>query len=1051
MAPDNQSKVSEFIILGITNDPVLQQYLFISFLFIYLVTVFSNSTIMIIILIINDLHSPMYFFLSNLSFSDLCYSSVVTPKMLCDLFLKSKRTISFVGCVLQLYFFAVFASNECYILSAMAYDRYVAICHPLLYVLIMNKRRCVIVILIVYMGGLCTAVVHTSCTFVLSFCGPNIINHFYCDIPPLMELSCSDTYVSKTVIFSVVFCLGLLSVMVILASYFYILFTIMNIRPSEGRHRAFSTCSSHVLCVALFYGTVFFMYLRPASNYSVTQNKVVSVFYTMVIPMMNPIIYCLRNTEVKHAVPLHSFQVSDRVVVKQLNLTKKQDFPFGPVPLHSFQVSDRVVVKQLNLTKKQDFPFGPVPLHSFQVSDRVVVKQLNLTKKQDFPFGPVTRVTRTAILVEDCQSWIHALRVKKVKQMNNCFIHTANSEFIFGGVTNQPSLKVPLFLVFLLFYIIAVLGNVAIIATIQLDAGLHTPMYFFVSQLAMLDLFYTSIITPNTLVNLTRSIKSISIAGCGTQLLLFGGSATTESYLLAAMAYDRFVAVCQPLLYITIMSSRLCKLLVGGAYFAGFLNSVIHISLTFALKYWKANIIDHFYCDIPPLFKLTCSDTFLNRVIIFIFGGVPGAICLSTILYSYLNILITILTIQSGRRKAFSTCASHLLCVSIFYCSLMLTYLRGPSDYLQINDKIISIFYTVVIPTINPMIYSLRNTEVKVAFRKIANKYKLFSVLQDKRYQMAMWNGTNPSYFVLLGLANSAVIQIFLFHVFILFYSMTILANITIMVAIATDSRLHTPMYFFINNLAFLDLCYSTIITPKTLDSLVSATKTITFFQCAMQMYLFGASVSLECFLLGIMAYDRYVAICNPLLYMTVMNKGFCRQLVATAYVGGYLNAAIHTSCTFQLPFCKSNIIDHFYCDVPPLLKLSCVDTTINELLMFIFGGLAELGSFTTIMVSYTYIISTILKVHSQQSRKKAFSTCTSHLMTVCLFYSTIVFMYMRPSSTYFNSQDIVASVFYTLIIPMVNPLIYSLRNKDVARSLLKMIETLASEKHRIT
>ncbi|XP_073468584.1 olfactory receptor 5AP2-like [Aquarana catesbeiana] len=320
--------------------------------------------------------------------------------------------------------------------------------------------------------------------------------------------------------------------------------------------------------------------------------------------------------------------------------------------------------------------------------------------------------------------------------MNNCNIHTIDTEFIFTGLTDNPDLKIPLFLVFLIFYVIAILGNVGIIATIQLESGLHTPMYFFVSQLAMLDLFYTSIITPNTLVNLTRKVKSVNIAGCATQLLLFGGSATTESYLLAAMAYDRFVAIRQPLLYVTVMSSRLCKLLVGGAYFAGFLNSAIHISFTFALKYWKGNVIDHFYCDIPPLLKLTCSNTFLNRVFIFIFGGFSGAICMSTILYSYINILIAILGIQSGRSKAFSTCVAHLTCVFIFYGSLTCAYFRTPSDYLHIDDKIISVFYAVVIPTINPMIYSLRNTEVKEAVSKIANKY-FFQICKRSYYRVA--------------------------------------------------------------------------------------------------------------------------------------------------------------------------------------------------------------------------------------------------------------------------------------------------------------------------
>ncbi|KAM4045486.1 olfactory receptor 5AR1-like [Anomaloglossus baeobatrachus] len=304
MTQGNKSFVTEFIILGITNDPTLQHILFVVFLLIYLLTVFGNTSIMFTILIVNNLHSPMYYFLGNLSFSDLCYSTVISPKMLFDFFLE-RKLISFIGCALQLYFFAVFASTECYILSAMAYDRYVAICHPLLYILIMNKKKCVILTLLVYIGGLCTAAVHTSCTFILPFCGPNVINHFYCDIPPLMELSCADTYMSKTIIFGVVFCLGFLSVIVILASYVYIFFTILTIHSSEGRRKAFSTCSSHLLCVVLFYGTVFFMYLRPASNYSVTQDKIVSVFYTMIIPMMNPIIYCLRNKEVKEAVKFY--------------------------------------------------------------------------------------------------------------------------------------------------------------------------------------------------------------------------------------------------------------------------------------------------------------------------------------------------------------------------------------------------------------------------------------------------------------------------------------------------------------------------------------------------------------------------------------------------------------------------------------------------------------------------------------------------------------------------------------------------------------------------
>ncbi|XP_063291621.1 olfactory receptor 5G9-like [Pelobates fuscus] len=297
MEEGNQTTVSEFIFLGITNDPNLQIFLFIFFSLIYIVTAFGNIGTMVIIMVISDLQSPMYFFLSNLSACDLCYSSVVTPKLLHDMFLQNK-SISFIGCALQLFFFVLFACTEVYILSAMAYDRYEAICHPLLYIVIMNRTRCIFLVTALYAGGFLTAAIHTSTTITLHYCGPNIIKHFYCDTPPLMDLACSDPYINKTIIFVVDLVLGFVSVMVILASYTYIFFTIIKIQSIEGRRKAFLTCTSHLSCVFLFYGTVFFIYLSPASSHSDSQNKVVSVFYTMVIPMVNPTIYSLRNTDV---------------------------------------------------------------------------------------------------------------------------------------------------------------------------------------------------------------------------------------------------------------------------------------------------------------------------------------------------------------------------------------------------------------------------------------------------------------------------------------------------------------------------------------------------------------------------------------------------------------------------------------------------------------------------------------------------------------------------------------------------------------------------------
>ncbi|XP_030043584.1 olfactory receptor 1102-like isoform X1 [Microcaecilia unicolor] len=252
--------------------------------------------------------------------------------------------------------------------------------------------------------------------------------------------------------------------------------------------------------------------------------------------------------------------------------------------------------------------------------------------------------------------------------------------------------------------------------------------------------------------------------------------------------------------------------------------------------------------------------------------------------------------------------------------------------------------------------------------------------------------------------------------------------------------RLHTPMYFFLSSLSVVDTCYSSVIYPKMLVDFFVERTAISFSGCATQMYFFVTFGTTECFLLAAMAYDRYVAICNPLLYVVIMSKRLCLQLVVSSYIGGLLHSMIHVVATFHLPFCKSNELSHFFCDIPPLLKISCVSTEINEILLFTFTGSISLGCLLIILVSYLYILSSILKMSSGEGRQKTFSTCASHITAVILFYGTISFMYLRPSSSYSVEQDKVVSVFYTLIIPMLNPLIYSVRNKEVKASVRNIL-----------
>uniref|UniRef100_UPI003D7FA46B olfactory receptor family 5 subfamily AP member 1 n=1 Tax=Equus caballus TaxID=9796 RepID=UPI003D7FA46B len=305
-----------------------------------------------------------------------------------------------------------------------------------------------------------------------------------------------------------------------------------------------------------------------------------------------------------------------------------------------------------------------------------------------------------------------------------------------------------------------------------------------------------------------------------------------------------------------------------------------------------------------------------------------------------------------------------------------------------------------------------------------------------------MSNLTAVTEFVLLGFRNYPELQCLLFMVFLVIYMITLFGNLGMILLIKIDSRLHTPMYFFLSNLALVDFCYSSVITPNMLVNFWVENPVISFNECVTQFFFFGSFAGIEGFLLAVMAYDRYMAICKPLLYTVTMSPDLNVLLVLATYLAGFINAAIHTRLTFQLSFCRSNIINHFFCDTPPLLRLSCSDTHVNEVFNFAFASFNELSCLLTIVISYLYILISILRIQSAEGRHKAFSTCASHLMVVTIFFGTILFMYLCPSSSYSMEQDKVVSVFYTVVIPMLNPFIYSLRNKEVKASLGKIFKT---------
>ncbi|XP_058383569.1 olfactory receptor 9G19-like [Diceros bicornis minor] len=301
-------------------------------------------------------------------------------------------------------------------------------------------------------------------------------------------------------------------------------------------------------------------------------------------------------------------------------------------------------------------------------------------------------------------------------------------------------------------------------------------------------------------------------------------------------------------------------------------------------------------------------------------------------------------------------------------------------------------------------------------------------------------NSTKVKEFILLGFTADLRFQRALFFIFLIIYVISLLGNITMISLICTDSPLHTPMYFFIGNLSFLDLWYSSVYVPKILMTCISDDKSISFAGCLAQFFFSAGLAYSECYLLAAMAYDRYMAISNPLFYSQAMSARLCASLVATSYIAGFLNSTIITTETFTLSFCGNNIIDDFFCDVLPLVKLACdVKESYQAVLYFVLAS-SVITPAMLILASYLFIIAAILRIHSTQGHLKAFSTCGSHLTAVTLYYGSSLFVYSRPSASYVLERDKVVSVFYTVVIPVLNPLIYSLRNKDVKDALKKML-----------
>ncbi|KAH0506307.1 Olfactory receptor 1019 [Microtus ochrogaster] len=302
-----------------------------------------------------------------------------------------------------------------------------------------------------------------------------------------------------------------------------------------------------------------------------------------------------------------------------------------------------------------------------------------------------------------------------------------------------------------------------------------------------------------------------------------------------------------------------------------------------------------------------------------------------------------------------------------------------------------------------------------------------------------MSNHTRVTHFILVGFSDTPQLGLVVILFFLLVYTFGLLGNISIIAAVMRDSRLHSPMYFFLKNFSFLDMCYTSVTIPKAVVMSFTGSGLISYLDCVAHLYFFFTLFSIECFLLTAMAYDRYLAIFRPLLYGTIMSHKCRVVLVVTAWVSGAIYSAFHTFNTFSLPYCGPNVVEHFFCDIPAVMRLSCTDYHFNEDFGFAVCIFIFMISFALTVLSYVGIVSTVVRIPSVDGRWKAFSTCSSHLTTVVLFYGTGCFVYLRPASRYSPTQGRLASIFYSVLTPSLNPVVYCLRNKDMKFALQKL------------
>ncbi|KFO28722.1 Olfactory receptor 18, partial [Fukomys damarensis] len=568
---------------------------------------------------------------------------------------------------------------------------------------------------------------------------------------------------------------------------------------------------------------------------------------------------------------------------------------------------------------------------------------------------------------------------------------TSVSEFHLLGFSEDPDLQPVLFGLFLSMYLVTVLGNLLIILAVSSDSHLHTPMYFFLSTLSFDDICLTSSTVPKLIAGILTHSRVISYVGCLRQMSFFILFECTDSVLLTVMAYDRFVAICHPLHYAVIMNPRLCVLLVLFSVFSGLLDSQFDASGTV--------------------------------------GSMP-AFPLPTVFHMRQRLSDGVFT--SGGTKAPKPClqfdASGTVGSMPAFPLPTVFHMRQ-----RLSD---GVFTSGGTKAPKPLELFVGRINAMTKFDCVSNiaylPYRLCRCLNNIEAQ----NQTSVSEFHLMALSEDPNLQPVLFGLFLSMYLVTVLGNLLIILAVSSDSHLHTPMYFFLSNLSYSDIFFISTTVPKMIVDIQTQNKDISYMGCLTQMSLFIIFICLDDALLTVMAYDRFVAICHPLRYRSIMNHHLCGVFIFVSFLFSLLISQLQNLTILHVTYFKGTEIANFFCHPSQLLNLSCSDAITKNIVMYFVGAISGFLPLSGIFFSYYKIVTSIMKIPSSEGKYKAFSTCGSHLTVVCLFYGTAIGDYLASAASNSPRNSAVASLMYTVFTPMLNPFIYSLRNKDIKSAL---------------